>query len=77
MKLLAHTEGIFAEAAGGVVIAGVKKLAAAGIIKRDQLTVACITGAGPRTQEIVSDVVRPFHVKPNLESFSEVLGVQV
>ena len=77
MKLLAQTEGIFAEAAGGVVIAGVKKLAAAGIIKRDQLTVACITGAGPRTQEIVSDVVRPFHVKPNLESFSEVLGVQV
>ena len=77
MKLLAQTEGIFAEAAGGVVIGGVKKLAAAGIIKRDQLTVACITGAGPRTQEIVSDVVRPFHVKPNLESFSEVLGVQV
>jgi len=77
MKLLAQTEGIFAEAAGGVVIAGVKKLAAAGIIKRDQLTVACITGAGPRTQEIVSDVVRPFHVNPNLESFSEVLGVQV
>ncbi len=77
MKLLAQTEGIFAEAAGGVVIAGVKKLAAAGIIKRDQLTVACITGAGPRTQEIVSEVVRPFHVKPNLESFSEVLGVQV
>jgi len=77
MKLLAQTEGIFAEAAGGVVIAGVKKLAAAGIIKRGQLTVACITGAGPRTQEIVSDVVRPFHVKPNLESFSEVLGVQV
>jgi threonine synthase len=77
MKLLAQTEGIFAEAAGGVVIAGVKKLAAAGIIKRDQLVVACITGAGPRTQEIVSEVVRPFHVKPNLESFSEVLGVQV
>ena len=77
MKLLAQSEGIFAEAAGGVVIAGVKKLAAAGIIKRNQLTVACITGAGPRTQEIVSDVVRSFHVQPNLESFNEVLGVQV
>jgi threonine synthase len=77
MKLLAQSEGIFAEAAGGVVIAGVKKLAAAGVIKRNQLTVVCITGAGPRTQEIVSDVVRSFHVQPNLESFSEVLGVQV
>ncbi len=76
MKLLAQSEGIFAEAAGGVVIAGVKKLAAAGVIKRNQLTVACITGAGPRTQEIVSDVVRLFHVQPNLESFNEVLGVQ-
>jgi threonine synthase len=77
MKLLAQTEGIFAEAAGGVVIAGVKKLAAAGVIKKGQLTVACITGAGPRTQEIVSGVVHSFHVRPSLESFSEVLGVQV
>ncbi len=77
MKLLARTEGIFAEAAGGVVIAGVKKLVAAGAIKKDQLTVACITGAGPRTQEIVSDVVHSFHVQPSLESFREVLGVEV
>jgi threonine synthase len=77
MKLLAETEGIFAEAAGGVVIAGVKKLAAAGAIKKDQLTVAFITGAGPRTQEIVSDVVHTYDVQPSLESFNEVLGVQV
>src|SRR4030043_964524 len=69
MKLLAQTEGIFAEAAGGVVIAGLKKLAAAGAIKRAQRTGAFITGAGPRTQEVVSDVVRPFHVQPNLKSF--------
>jgi len=73
MKLLAQTEGIFAEAAGGVVIAGLKKLAATGMIKRHQLTVACITGAGPRTQEVVSDVVQPLKVQPSLESFSQVL----
>jgi threonine synthase len=77
MKLLAETEGIFAEAAGGVVIAGLKKLAAAGIIKKGQLTVAFITGAGPRTQEIVADVVHSHHVQPNLDSFNEVLDVQV
>ena len=77
MKLLAETEGIFAEAAGGVVIAGLRKLVQAGRIQKNQLTVAFITGAGPRTQEIVSDVVRPVKVKPNLESFSEALGVQV
>ncbi len=77
MKLLAQTEGIFAEVVGGVVIAGLKKLAASGVIKRNELTVAFITGAGPRTQEIVSDIVQPFTVQPNLESFEEVLGAQV
>ena len=77
MKLLAQTEGIFAEAAGGVVIAGLKKLAASGVIKRNELTVAFITGAGPKTQETVSDIVQPFNVQPCLESFEEVVGVPV
>jgi threonine synthase len=74
MKLLAQTEGIFAEAAGGVVIAGLKKLASAGLIKKDQLTVAFITGAGPRTQEVVKDIVHTYQVQPDLESFNQVLG---
>ncbi len=75
VKLLAQTEGIFAEAAGGVVIGALKKLAASGVVKRNELTVAFITGAGPRTQEIVEDVVQPFTVRPSLESVEEVLGV--
>ncbi len=77
VKLLAQTEGIFAEPAGGVVIAGLKKLVASGTIKRDELTVAMITGAGPRTQETVADIVQPFKVKPSVESFEEVLGARV
>ncbi len=77
MKLLAQTEGIFAEAAGGVVIAALKRLAASRVIKGNELTVAFITGAGPKTQEIVSDIVQPFTVQPSLESFEEVLGAQV
>jgi threonine synthase len=77
MKLLAQTEGIFAEATGGAVIAALKKLAASGMIKKNELTVAFITGAGPRTQDIVSDLVQPFTVQPSLESFEEVLGAQV
>jgi len=77
MKLLAQTEGIFAEAVGGVVIAGLKKLVASGVIKRNELTVAFITGAGPKTQEIVLDTVQPFTVQPSLESFEEVLGALV
>ena len=77
VKLLARTEGIFAEAAGGVVIAGLRQLVASGAIKRDDVTVAFITGAGPRTQETVSDIVRPFTVKPTIESFEEVMGARV
>jgi len=75
VKLLAQTEGIFAEAAGGVVVSALKKLVASGLIKKKELTVAFITGAGPRTQEIVSDIVRPLIVQPVVESVEEVLRV--
>ena len=77
IKLLAGTEGIFAEAAGGVVIAGLKKLAASGTIKRSELTVAFITGAGLKTHEVVTDIVQPFTIQPTLESFEEVVGARV
>ena len=76
MKLLAQTEGIFAEAVGGVVIAGLKKLVASGMIKRDELTVVFLTGAGLKTQEAVADVVQPLLIQPTPESFEEVLGEQ-
>ncbi len=75
MKLLAQTEGIFAEAVGGVVIGTLKKMVAAGMLKKDDLTVAFVTGAGPRTQEIVSDVVQPMTIKASIESLEEALGV--
>jgi threonine synthase len=76
MKLLAQTEGIFAEAVGGVVIAGLKKLVASGMIKRDELTAVFLTGAGLKTQEAVADVVQPLLIQPTPESFEEVLGEQ-
>ncbi len=75
VQLLAQTEGIFTEPAGGVVIGTVKRLAASGAIKRDELVVAFITGAGPRTQDILADVVQPVTVQPTLESVERVLGV--
>ena len=77
MKLLAQTEGVFAEAAGGVVIGALKKLAASGTIKRNELAVAVITGAGPRTQEILTDIVKPLAVQPTLESVEEALKIPV
>jgi threonine synthase len=73
MKLLARTEGIFAETAGGAVVAGLQKMVRSGLIKRDALTVVCITGAGLKTPEAVSSVVQPVVIQPTLECFEETL----
>ena len=69
IKLLAETEGIFTETAGGVVISGLRKLAESGKIKRDEVTVAFITGNGLKTQEVVSDIANPVNIKPTYSSF--------
>ena len=74
MELLAESEGIFAETAGGVVIAGLRKLVTSGIIRRDALTVAFITGAGLKTQEVIAKKVHPIVIQPTLESFEEVFS---
>jgi threonine synthase len=75
MKLLARTEGIFAETAGGVVVAGLKKLAESGRVGKDEVTVAFITGAGLKTQEAVIDTLEPpLHVDPTIASFEEAFG---
>jgi threonine synthase len=75
MKLLATTEGIFAETAGGVTVAAAKKLVEVGVIGREDVTVICVTGNGLKTQEAVSDAVqRPMEIAPTLKSFDEVLA---
>jgi threonine synthase len=52
--LLARTEGIFAETAGGVTIATLGKLAAAGVIRPDERVVALVTGHGLKTVEALT-----------------------
>ena len=75
IKLLARTEGIFAETAGGVTLASTRKLIETGKIRREGVTVICITGNGLKTQEALQGhVVSPHYIKPNLASFEEVLG---
>jgi threonine synthase len=75
IKLLASTEGIFAETAGGVTMAAAKKLIQQGYIGKNDTTVICITGNGLKTQEaIAGKTVQVHHIKPNLEAFEEVLG---
>ena len=71
IKLLAQTEGIFGETAAGVVVAGLKRLAASGVIGQDEVTVAYITGNGLKTQEVVEDSVQPLIVQPTLDSFKQ------
>ena len=54
MVLLARTEGIFAETAGGVTVAVARKLIEQGRIPRDEEIVLCITGNGLKTQDAVA-----------------------
>jgi len=70
MKLLAETEGIFTETAGGVTVGVTKKLIEQGRIPRDESIVICITGNGLKTQEaIVDEVTKPRIIKSNLKDF--------
>jgi threonine synthase len=72
IKLLAEMEGVFAETAGGVTIACLKKMAEAGQIDADEVTVAYVTGGGLKTQEAVADhVIQPLHIEPTVESFEQ------
>jgi threonine synthase len=72
IKLLARTEGIWTETAGGVTLAATRKLIEQGRIPRDESVVVCITGNGLKTVEAVAaQVGAPTHIKPTLASFEE------
>ncbi|MFM7425281.1 MAG: threonine synthase [Elainella sp.] len=74
IKLLAETEGIFTETAGGTTIAVLKKLVEAGKINPDETTVVYITGNGLKTQEAVQGYIgEPLTIEPKLESFERAL----
>lgn len=74
IKLLARTEGIFTETAGGVTVAVAKKLVEKGIIPKNESLVICITGNGLKTQEAVSEHIgKPYKVKPTIDSFEKTL----
>lgn len=74
IKLLARTEGIFAETAGGVTVAVTKKLIESGRIGKDECTVICVTGNGLKTQEALTQhTISPHFIKPHISSFEEVL----
>jgi threonine synthase len=77
IKLLAQTEGIFAETAGGVTIGVLRKLVKQGRIQKNDVTVAYITGNGLKTQEAVVDSVgRPFRIPPSLSHFIKTFAIE-
>jgi threonine synthase len=75
MKILAETEGVFTETAGGVTVAVTKKLIEQGRIPRDESVVVSITGNGLKTQEAVVGSLRERAViEARLEDFDAVAG---
>ena len=72
IQLLAQTEGIFTEPAGGTTVAVTKKLIEQGRIPRDESIVICITGNGYKTIEAVLDQVRrPWLIEARLADFDQ------
>jgi threonine synthase len=70
IRVLAETEGVFTETAGGVTIAVLKRLVERGAVRRDEETVALITGNGYKTVDALEGTIEPtFHVAPDLEEF--------
>jgi threonine synthase len=74
IRLLARTEGIFAETAGGVTVATLVKLAEAGIVRPNERVVIYITGNGLKTVEALAGAVGPSAtILPTLEAVAELL----
>ena len=75
IRLLARTEGIFAETAGGVTIATLAQLAASGVIRKDERVVAYVTGNGLKTIDAVSPHLWPTAtIAPTLDAFNLALA---
>jgi threonine synthase len=74
IQLLAETEGIFTEPAGGVTVAATKQLIDRGVIPRDESIVICVTGNGYKTVEVLAGrTVPPVHIGRSLADFQRVV----
>ena len=73
IRLLARTEGIFAETAGGVTVASLKRLAEEGVISADERVVLYITGLGLKTLDAV-EADPTATISPTLDAFHGVFG---
>lgn len=75
IQLLAATEGVFTETAGGVTLAVTKKLIENGDIGRDERIVVAITGNGFKTIEALEDnMPEPYIIPPQLNAFRKLMA---
>lgn len=78
IKLVAETEGIFTETAGGVTAGVAKKLMEQNRIKPEETTVVCITGNGLKTTDaIAAEFPASEAIAPRLEAFEAYLDTQI
>ena len=70
MRLLARTEGVFAETAGGTTVACLKRMVERGQIARGEETVAFVTGGGLKTTEALrGSLAEPLRVPARGDAF--------
>ena len=75
IRLLASTEGVFTETAGGVTIANLKRMVDQGIVKPGEEVVVYVTGNGYKTIDALEGFLEPsYHVAPDLDEFLAALG---
>ena len=78
IQLLASTEGIFTEPAGGTTLAATRTLIRKGVIKPTESVVVCITGNGYKTAEVMRDrVEKPVTIGRSLADFERIVATQV
>jgi threonine synthase len=77
MRLLAQTEGVFTETAGGVTIAALERLLRTGALTPDQETVALITGIGLKTLEALGPVAPTNEIPATVDAVNDALGEEL
>jgi len=76
IQLLARTEGIFTEPAGGTTLAATRALIKRGAIKRHESVVICITGNGYKTAEVMLDrVTKAVEIDRSLADFERKIAL--
>lgn len=74
IQLLAETEGIFTETAGGVTVSSARKLYQQGRIRPEETTVLCITGNGMKTTDVLAGKYEPAEpIPPKIAEFEKYL----